>query len=490
MGQLRPPAPADDRAGGHRSVSSTAAIGSRFGTLTMVRRLLVLPAVFSGSLLATVVLPDPTSLALSPEVRLSTAGHGPVVLAAVSIFGLLAALAVVLADGALGPAVAFTTGPWACALALPLTRDVAGPWQYATAFALAATGSGALLAAGLSLLATAHGRLRWALLACWLVPLTAFAADSARAEWAPRGTLDTVPVLGRPAPLAIGVACGICVCWGVLSLWSRGQTPHILDPRLAGYGPTLGWLAASVLTPVALGVVLLSALGHVSLPWLRALIVVVSAIVVATLAAPAWTLRRSPLVLAYVSLLALTLVVCPVMSVALGRVVVQAGTRELPAYVVTIVGVATLVGCVAGWRRAGEATVLRGLAGVGLGLAGTLVMSGHWWWPTLCSAALVFFGAASLAASLPAVFAAGLGPALVVGGLVGMNWLLIGKALVLGLSGWALGGDVPSSAADLVSTGRIAAGLSYVAVVAMVTFVAAISDTSSDLSDSRAATTD
>jgi hypothetical protein len=448
-----------------------------FGALTVVRRVLVLPAVFSASLLATVVQPDPTSLVLSPEVGLATAGHGPVVLAAVSIFGLLAALAVALADRRLGPAVALTMAPWACALALPLTRDVAGAWQYATAFALAATGSGALLAAGLSLLATAQGGLRWAMLACWLVPLTAFAADSARADWAPRGALDTVPVLGHPAPLAIGLACGVCVCWGVLSLWPPGETPSIVDFRLGAYGPTIGWLAVSVLTPAALGVVLLSNLGHVSLPWLRALTVLVSAIVLATLVAPAWMLRHSPLVLPYVSVLCLVLVVCPVMSVALGRVVAQAGTRALPTYVVTIVGVAALVGLAVGWRSPGHTTVLRGLGGVGVGLAGTLAMSGHWWWPTLSSAALVFFAAASLAASLPAVFAVGLGPALMVGGLVGFNGLLIGKGLALGLSGWALGGDVPSTATDLVSTGRIAAGLGFVIVVAMVTFVAAISST-------------
>jgi hypothetical protein len=226
-----------------------------------------------------------------------------------------------------------------------------------------------------------------------------------------------------------------------------------------------------------LGVVLLSNLGHVSLPWLRALTVLFSAIVVATLVAPAWTLRHSPLVLPFVSLLCLVLVICPVMSVAFGRVVAQAGTRALPAYVVTIVGLAALVGLVVGWWRPGEATVLAGLAGVGLALAGTLVMSGHWWWPTLSGSALVFFGAAALAASLPAVYAVGLGPALVVGGLVAFNGLLIGKALVLGLSGWALGGHVPSTATDLVTTGRIAAGLGFVTVVAMVTFVSAISGT-------------
>jgi hypothetical protein len=468
-------------------VSSTTATRSMFGALTVVRRILVLPAVFSASLLATVVQPDPTSLALSPEVGLATAGHGPVVLAAVSIFGILAALAVALADRRLGPAVALIMAPWACALALPLTRDVASPWQYATAFALAATGSGALLAAGLVLLATARSGLRLAMLACWLVPLTAFAADSARAEWAPRGILDTVPVLGHPVPLAIGLACGVCVCWGILSLWPPRDAPSIGDFPLGTYALTIGWLAVSVLTPAALGVVLLSNLGHVSLPWLRALTVLVSAIVLATLVAPAWMLRHSPLVLPYVSLLCLVLVVCPVMSVALGRVVAQAGTRALPAYVVTIVGVAALAGLVVGWRRPGETTVLRGLAGVGLGLVGALVMSGHWGWPALSSAALVFFAAAALSASLPAVFAVGLGPALVVGGLVGFNGLLIGKALALGLSGWALGGAVPSTATDLVSTGRIAAGLGFVIVVAMVTFVSAIShgaiSDSSDLSD-------
>jgi hypothetical protein len=122
-------------------------------------------------------------------------------------------------------------------------------------------------------------------------------------------------------------------------------------------------------------------------------------------------------------------------------------------------------------------------------LVATLVMSGHWWWPALASAALVSCAAASLAASLPAVFDAGLGPALVVGGVVGFNGLLIGKAFVLGLAGWALGGQVPSTSADLVSTGRIAAGLGFVAVVAMMTFVAAVSSTSSDLSESRVAVT-
>jgi hypothetical protein len=465
-------------------VSTNGATGSRPRALTTVRRMLLLPAVFSASLLAAVVVPDPTSLALSPEVRLVTGGHGPVVLVATSIFGLLAALAVALADRRLGPAVALTTGPWACALALPLTRDVAGPWQYATAFALAAAGAGALFAAGVTLVATAEGPIRWAVLACWLVPLTAFAADSARAGWAPRGAIDTIPVLGRPAPLAIGLACGICVAWGLLSLWPFAVTQPMLELGIGAYGATLGWLAASVVVPASLGVVLLSNLGQITLPWLRALTVVMSAVVVATLAAPAWTLRRSPLMMPYLGLLSLVVVACPVMSVALGRVVVQAGTRELPGYVVTIVAVATLAGSVVGWRRPGQTTALGGLAGVGLGLVGTLAMSGHWWWPALSIAALASCAAASLAASLPPVFAAGLGPALVTGGVVGFNGLLIGKAFVLGLAGWALGGEVPSTAADLVSTGRIAAGLGFVAVVAMMTFVAAVSSTSSDLSHS------
>jgi hypothetical protein len=446
--------------------------------------MLLLPAVFSASLLAAVVQPDPTALALSPEVRLTTAGHGPVVLAATSAFGLLAALAVALADRRLGPAVALTAGPWACALALPLTRDVAGPWQYATAFALAAAGAGALFAGGVTLVATADSPLRWAVLACWLVPLTAFAADSARAGWAPRGAINTIPVLGHPAPAAIGLACGICVAWGLLSLWPFAVTQPTVELRIGEYGPTLGWLAASVVIPLSLGVVLLSSLGHITLPWLRALTVVVSVVVAAALVAPAWTLRRSPLMMTYLGLLSLVVVACPVMTVALGRVVVQAGTRGLPAYVVTLVAVATLAGSVVGWRRPGEATVLCGLVGVGLGLVGTLVMSGHWWWPALASALLVSGAAASLAASLPAAFAAGLGPALVIGGVVGFNGLLVGKAFVLGLAGWALGGQVPSTAADLVSTGRIAAGLGFAAVVAMMTFVAAVSSTSSDLSDS------
>jgi hypothetical protein len=239
---------------------------------------------------------------------------------------------------------------------------------------------------------------------------------------------------------------------------------------------------------LALGVVVLANVGHVSLSWLRALTVVVSAVVVATLAAPAWTLRRSPLVMTYLSLLLLVVVACPVMSVALGRVVVQAGTGALPAYVVTMVAVATLLGLAAGWRRPGPATVLAGFGGVGLALAGTLLMSGQWWWPALASAALVAFATASLAASLRPVFGAGLGPALAVGGVVGLNGLLIGKAFVLGLAGWALGGDVPTTSADLVSTGRIAAGLGFVAVVAMTTFVAAVSSTSSDLSHSAVVT--
>jgi hypothetical protein len=451
--------------------------------------MLLLPAVFSASLLATVVQPDPTSLALSPEVRLTTAYHGPVVLAAVSVFGLLAALAVALADRRLGPAVALTTGPWACALALPLTRDVAGPWQYAAAFSLAAAGAGTLFAAGVTLVATAEGRIRWAVLACWLVPLTAFAADSARAGWAPRGAIDTIPVLGHPTASVIGLACGVCAAWGLLSLWPFAVTQPTLELHLGVYGPTLGWLAASVVTPVSLGIVLLSNVGHVSLPWLRALTLVVSAVVVAALAAPAWTLRRSPLMMTYLGLLLLVVIACPVMSVALGRVVVQAGTRGLPGYVVTIVAVATLAGLVVGWRRPGAATVLGGLAGVGLGLVGTLVMSGDWWLPALSSAALASCTAASLAGSLPPAFAAGLGPALVAGGVVGFNGLLIGKAFVLGLAGWALGGEVPSTAADLVSTGRVAAGLGFVAVVAMMTFVAAVSATSSDLSRSGVAVT-
>jgi hypothetical protein len=172
------------------------------------------------------------------------------------------------------------------------------------------------------------------------------------------------------------------------------------------------------------------------------------------------------------------IIACPVVSVALGRVVVQAGTRALPAYVVTIMGLATLLGSFAGWRKPGEVTVVRGLGGVGVALAGTLAMSEHWWWPTLCSAAIAAFAATALAASLRPVFDAGLEPALVIGGVVGLNGLLIGKALTFGLAGWALGGAVPSTGADLVATGRIAAGLGFVGVVAMMSFVAAVASTS------------
>jgi hypothetical protein len=180
----------------------------------------------------------------------------------------------------------------------------------------------------------------------------------------------------------------------------------------------------------------------------------------------------------YVSLLLLVVIACPVISVALGRVVVQAGTRALPAYIVTIVGLATLVGSFVGWRKPGEGTVVRGLGGVGVALAGTLVMSEHWWWPAVCAAAIAAFAVSSLAASLRPVFDAGLGPALVIGGVIGFNGLLIGKAFTFGLAGWTLGGAVPSTAADLVSTGRIAAGLGFVGVVAMMTFVAAVASTS------------
>jgi hypothetical protein len=447
--------------------------------VAVVRRYLAVPAVASATTIAAVVAPDPTALAIDPNVRAVAGPHGAAVLFAVSLLALVAAAAVAVGARGAGPAVGMTLGPICGVLALPLSRDVADAWQFAVVFGFAALGFGALVTASLCVVGSYRGWMRPALLVAWLLPLLAFSVDAARAGWAPRGVLDTAAVMADPKPAVLAAACGFAISWGVLSILAglAAGDPAQTTTRGAwsGRGPASGLLLLVCLGVAALGMVVTVNQGSLSAPWLRAWSVTLTLVVVVAMASVARLLRPAQLAVAYLVFLLAGLVVLPVLSLAFGRVVVEAGTPALPAYVVSIMAAAAGAGGLIGWWRGGSGTVVLALIGTGLALAGTTAMSGDWWWPTLSCAALVALLAGACSASIRALPSTGAGDEPERMGFIAVGFILgtlVGRAASIGVAGWALSGDVPTTAAGLEAAGRIGCGLGLVVVVGTATCAA------------------
>jgi hypothetical protein len=446
--------------------------------VAVVRRYLAVPAVASATTLAAVVAPDPTALAIDPNVRAVAGPHGAAVLFAVSLLALVAAAAVAMGARGAGPAIGMTLGPICSVLALPLSRDVADAWQFAVVFGFAALGFGALVTASLCVVGSYRGPWQPALLVAWLVPLLAFTVDAARAGWAPRGVLDTAAVMADPKPAVLAVACGFAISWGVLSILAGlaagdpAQTPR---GAWQGRRPAIGLLLLVCVGVAALGIIVTVNQGSLSAPWLRAWSVTLTLLVVVAIATVAWLLRPARLAVAYLVFVLAGLVVLPVLSLAFGRVVVEAGTSDLPAYVVSIVAAAAGVGGLAGWWRGGSGTVVLALIGTGLALAGTTAMSGDWWWPTLSCAALAALLAGACSASIRPMLSTGAADDPEWLGFIAVGFVLgtvVGRAASIGVAGWALSGDVPTTAAGLEAAGRIGCGLGLVVVVGTATCAA------------------
>jgi hypothetical protein len=227
----------------------------------------------------------------------------------------------------------------------------------------------------------------------------------------------------------------------------------------------------------ALGLVVTVNVGSLPAPWLRAWSVTLTLVVVLATASVARLLRPTRFAVGYLVLVIAGLVVLPVTSLAFGRVVVEAGTAAMPASVVSIVAAAAATGSLVGWWRGGTVTVLLAVIGTGLALAATCVMSGDWWWPTLSGAALAGLLACACLASLRGVLdaAAAYGPERL--GFIAVGFVLaavVGRSASIGVAGWALSGDVPSTADGLVSAGRITCGLGLVVVTAVATYAALV----------------
>jgi hypothetical protein len=448
--------------------------------VAVVRRCLVLPAVASATTIAAVTAPDPTALAVDQNVQVVAGLHGAAVLFAVSLLGVVAAAAVALGARGAGPAVGMTLGPLSAVLAIPLSRDVADPWQFAVVFGFAALGFGGLVSASLCVAGAYGGRMQPALVLAWVVPLLAFSVDASRAQWAPRGVLRFAPVMADPNPAVLAVACGFAVSWGVLSLFAATASDVVARPASARWehrAAAVGLLLLVCVAVAALGLVVTVNMGSLTASWLRAWSVTFTLAAVVAIVSVVRMLRPARFAVGYLVLVIVGLVVLPVTSLAFGRVVVEAGTTAMPAAVVSVVAAAAATGSLVGWWHGGSVTVLLALIGTGLALAATTPMSGEWWWPTLSGAALAGLLACACVASLRGVLAAAAGSGPERLGFIAVGFVLaavVGRSASIGVAGWALSGDVPSTAAGLVAAGRVACGLGLVVVTAVATYAALV----------------
>lgn len=451
-------------------MSSPADLAPRVSpALAAVRALLAPVAALAAATIAALVQPDVVAMLTDPAVAVVGGGHPAALVFGLSLLAPAAAAAVTLTARRGGPALALALAPVLALLSVPLARDVRSAWQLGFVVALAAATSGALLGAGLSMAALHSGRTQPLTVLGWVLPL--LVVPAATAWWRAPPAEGAVAVMAEPPAVVLSVAVGLAVGFGVLAL----GIPMRMPPwQLAGAQSAVGWLVAALAVLAIAGLLMSWHAGSVELPWLRMLVLVGSVGVLALLAIVAWPLGGHPLASAYLTMVVTGAMVLPVLSFGAAQV---AGAKLpiSPTYAVAALVASVLFGGGIGACFAVRGVMLGGLAGCVLAVAATVAPAMQWWQPLAVLAVLAGSAAAALGAGVRRAVRSQSQPAVMFLAVGFATAALMGDVVQYVVAGWALGGDLPRDAADMVVSGRIAGGIAVSALVLATAAVAVLS---------------
>ena len=438
--------------------------------LEAARAVLTPVAVLAAGVIATLVQPNFLALLRDPAVQVVGGGHPAAVVFGLSLLSPVMAAAVTLTARLGGHAVALMVAPVLALLAVPLARDVRTAGQLGAVTALSAVAAGALIGAGLVVAAQHSGRTQAFALLGWLLPLVVVPALVGWQQWAAAPGEGVVAVMAEPPVALLSAAVGVTTCFGLLAFGTLGHARSALPTP--GATAAAGWLVAALAVLTIIGVLTSWHLDTVSVPWLRTLTIASTVIVTALLAMAAWPLRGHPVASAYPVVLVVGVIVLPLLGLGVARVAVGTGPSPPMPFAVGALLSAAVVGGGIGCIFSSRAVVVLGLLLSTVAAAATVVPAEQWWWPLPAVATLVAAAGAALAARVRRT--------LQVHSESAVTFLAVGltTAIVLGrvvehvVVGWALGGGLPRTADDVVTAGRIAAGLGVTALVLATTAVA------------------
>jgi hypothetical protein len=356
----------------------------------------------------------------------------------------------VLASDHIGPGPFLAIGATVGGVGIWLGQGTIGPRELVVAVVACGTGAGALLGGVATLPADLPRPWSRAVTVSWAVSLVAvWPAWGQLALRAGSGTLRVE--VGVPFWL-LATAVGAIAMWSVLAMTAEpevGPTPSSAEWRrpLAGL---LSFVTAAlvVATVMAFDVPL-------PLPWLRPVVVVLTA---GCVAAVAVVLSRLPDPRWRLSLVAVTAVL-PLVPVTLLLTAGTTGRHQAGAsWLVVVLAAVAVAGCCSAAAR--WVTPIMAIP-VGLALSAVAAVAV---WVVQPGSIWVLPGATLLAAAAGAVVAAGLlnlppgAPAIPLIISAGLCALVLGLVLAVPLC-WAMLGDVPARASDLQASGRLYAGL-------------------------------
>ena len=425
-----------------------------------VRRWLATPVAFLASAVAVLctisvadVAPALLPLSLTNERLVGWAGAGVAAACAVAVL----ALVTMRRTGA-GPVLAL--GAASSVFGLALADNIVDGTQLAIAALTLGVAVGALLTGAAGMALELPSRYRTPTLLAFVVPLVV--GSPLVTWWSLRsGDADSVELTVHPPVGLLAPVTGLIVLWAVISMLIEAPRAHA-EP--------LGWEPAwamyvGVLVAASVAVMLLGFEPDVDRGWLRSLVMLVVAVV---LAGMALVLRAVPsgqaaAGFAVVSLAGLAGPAC----VQLLVIVSDAGDVRVDWPVLGLLVAGGLVGVAAGWRWHFLASAVAPLV-LAAAAAGAWVMPDAAW-PMVAAAGpfMAAFGAA-LAAGVRLCTVSPM--ALRFGVLAVVASTSLGAVLSLAL-GWTLAGDVAASTDTARSAGRVLLGLTFAAAVLAAAYV-------------------
>ncbi len=430
-----------------------------------LRRLLAVPIAFLASSLGVLcvvsvpeVLPAASDLAVVDARFIGWAGVG-------AALGLALAAASLLVVGHLGSGPALALGAAGAVFGLALSHDVVDATQLTLALVVLGGSVGCLLGGAASMTFELPSPYRQAVMVAWSVPL--LAAWPLLAWLSRHVVLTTADSAARltqhPSAWLLGPVAASVLVWGALTM--------LVEPPRAGVRAGSEWESAwsGLLATTVGGVLAIMVLGfdpQLESGWLRPLILLASAGVIAGLAAvavivPDETVRIGYLCTAFVAL-------CLPITVQLLVIVADDRPSRVAWWLAALLAVTTVLGGAVGAHRPARAPLA--LLVVAAGCAGAWVMPSTPWTMAAAAIPLTLGAGATFGAGARQAADTAVGWRFVAVAVISI--LLLGTVAAGALS-WALAGDLPTDTASARAAGRVLLGLTFALAVLVAGVVAA-----------------
>jgi hypothetical protein len=414
-----------------------------------VRRRLAPPVALLASVVAVSCMLSVVDVARS-LVELSAVDARFVGWVGVGAFAAIATAAVaILSADRVGSGPFLSLGAVAAIFGLSLGHQVGGRGQLTFAIVVCGLAFGSLLAGGVAMSSTLPESWARAALIAWACPLVvAWPLLTAATATGGAGPLPDLVV--HPQTWVLAVVTAVVVAWSVLTM--------LVEPVPAPGSVSAPWEHpwSALLLLCAVAALMATLLGfdpQIPLVWLRPIVVTATAIVGAGWALTAVVVPGLRVRLAYVAVIA---VAWPVPATAMFAVgVADAGHSAVGWPVLAVLVVAAAGGAVLG-APGHTAVVPLGLALTAVSAAATWVMSDEPWVMVAAVGPLVAFTTAVLVTAVRLV-ASDMHASRVIG-LALIGSLVLGQLVAVPLD-WAMLGNVPSTAGEMMASGRLDAGL-------------------------------